>query len=61
MIVEVKSIAVDIHIGVNFWNDVRQEFRTNVGAENPDLVLVDRIVGNSSYLISSSSHVFHES
>ena len=61
MIVEVKSIAVDIYISVNFWNDVRQEFRTNVGAENPDLVLVDRIVGNSSYLISSSSHVFHES
>ena len=48
MIVEVKSIAVDIHIGVNFWNDVRQEFRTNVGAENPDLVLVDCTVGNSS-------------
>ena len=48
MIVEVKCIAVDIYIGVNFWNDVRQEFRTNVGAENPDLVLVDRTVGNSS-------------
>ena len=48
MIVEVKSIAVDIYIGFNFWNDVRQEFRANVGAGNPDLVLVNRTVGNSS-------------